>query len=214
MSRLAIIIGLTSFLCSTAVSVQANPAELNKLLPALKEGGHVIVFRHVATDDSQKDVYPFKFEDMAAQRQLSEKGRDAARQLGSALRSLSIPVGEIYTSRLNRAVETGKLLTAKEVTPMNELTDSGAGSATAMARPGGGGNAALGRALRAMVNTAPKSGTNTIIVTHKTNIADAFGKDWGDVQEGEASVFKPSGSGQAALVGRVQANEWINQVGK
>ena len=214
MSRLAIIIGLTSFLCSTAVSVHANPAELNKLLPALKEGGHVIVFRHVATDDSQKDVYPFKFEDMAAQRQLSEKGRNAARQLGSALRSLSIPIGEIYTSRLNRAVETGKLLTAKEVTPMNELTDSGAGSATAMARPGGGGNAALGRALREMANTAPKSGTNTIIVTHKTNIADAFGKDWGDVQEGEASVFKPSGSGQAALVGRVQANEWINQAGK
>ena len=102
MSRLAIIIGLTSFLCSTAVSVQANAADLNKLLPTLKEGGHVIVFRHVATDDSQKDVYPFKFEDMAAQRQLSEKGRDEARQLGSALRSLGIPVGEIYTSKLNR----------------------------------------------------------------------------------------------------------------
>ena len=97
---------------------------------------------------------------------------------------------------------------------MNELTDSGAGSATAMARPGGGGNAALGRALREMANTAPKSSTNTIIVTHKTNIADAFGKDWGDVQEGEASVFKPGGSGQAALVGRVQANEWIIQAGK
>lgn len=99
---------------------------------------------------------------------------------------------------------------------MNELTDSGAGSATAMARPGGGGNAALGRALREMANIAPKPGTNTIIITHKTNIADAFGKDWGDVQEGEASIFKPkpSGSGQAALVGRVQANEWISQAGK
>ena len=212
MSRFALVFGLASFLCNTFVP--ANASDLSTLLPTLKEGGHVIVFRHVATDDSQKDVYPFKFEDMAAQRQLSEKGRDAARQLGSALRSLGIPVGEIYTSRLNRGVETGKLLTAKEVTPMNELTDSGAGSATAMAKPGGGGNAALGRALREMANTAPKSGTNTIIVTHKTNIADAFGKDWGDVQEGEASVFKPSGSGQAALVGRVQASEWMSQAGK
>ena len=213
MSRFRLVLGLASFL-STAPFAHGNASDLITLLPSLKEGGHVIVFRHVATDDSQKDVYPFKFEDMAAQRQLSEKGRNAARQLGSALRNLGIPVGEIYTSKLNRAVETGKLLTAKEVAPMNELTDSGAGSATAMARPGGGGNPALGRALREMANTVPKSGTNTIIVTHKTNIADAFGKDWGDVQEGEASVFKPSGSGQAALVGRIQANEWINQAGK
>lgn len=70
-------------------------------------------FRHVATDDSQKDVYPFKFEDMAAQRQLSEKGRDAARQLGSAFRSLGIPVGEIYTSKLNRAVENRQIADRK-----------------------------------------------------------------------------------------------------
>src|SRR5436305_14724408 len=82
---------------------------------ALKNGGYVIVFRHGATDENQKDIYPFKFEDMKAQRQLSDKGRDSARQIGTALKRLGIPIGEVYTSRLNRAVETGKLLADKDV---------------------------------------------------------------------------------------------------
>ena len=76
---------------------------------ALKQGGYVLVFRHGATDDSQKDLHPFNFDDMKAQRQLSDKGRDTARQIGAALKTLNIPVGAIYTSRLNRAIETDLL---------------------------------------------------------------------------------------------------------
>ena len=37
-----------------------------ELVSALKQGGHVIVFRHGATDDSQKDIYPLNFDDMKA----------------------------------------------------------------------------------------------------------------------------------------------------
>jgi len=64
-----------------------------ELVSALKQGGYVVVFRHVATDDSQKDIYPFDFDDMKAQRQLSEKGREMARQIGAAVKKLGIPVG-------------------------------------------------------------------------------------------------------------------------
>jgi len=46
------------------------------------------------------------------------------------------------------------------------------------------------------------------VVTHKPNILDAFGKDWFDVREGEASVFKPDGSGRYKLVARIQAGDW------
>src|SRR6187399_2664949 len=77
---------------------QGRAADLDSLVSSLKAGGHVIVIRHVATDDSQKDVYPFKFDDMAAQRQLSEKGRELARELGAALKKLGVPIGEVYTS--------------------------------------------------------------------------------------------------------------------
>jgi phosphohistidine phosphatase SixA len=194
------------------MSPQSRAADLDGLVSSLKDGGYVIVFRHGATDDSQKDVYPFKFDDMSAQRQLSEKGRELARELGVALKKLAVPIGEVYTSRLNRAVETGKLLGGKEVSPVDELTDSGAGSASAMANPDGK-NAKAGRAMRDLVNAPPKPGVNNLAVTHKTNVADAFGKEFSDIREGEALVYKTSSSGPAALVARVQANEWIAHAG-
>lgn len=195
------------FVCLVA-SLHAKASDLSQVVSALKQGGHIIVVRHTATDDSQKDIYPFDFANMGAQRQLSEKGREAARRLGSTIQSLGVPVGDIYTSKLNRAIETGKLLSGKDVMSLNELTDSGAGSASAMAQPGSG-NPALGRALRDLANAAPKPGTNTILVTHKTNIADGFGKQFSDIQEGEAAIFKPA-SGGAVLVARVKAGDWAS----
>ena len=191
------------------VSTSGHAADTAEVLSELKQGGYVMVFRHVQTDESQKDVYPFKFADMGAQRQLSEKGRETARQIGKQLAALGIPIGETYTSKLNRAVETGKLISGKDVTPLAELTDSGAGNPSAMARPGGGGNAELGLALKRRANAAPKPGLNTIIVTHKTNIADGFGKDWNDVKEGECSVFKPNALGEPSLVGRIQVEQLL-----
>jgi phosphohistidine phosphatase SixA len=207
MKTLQVVCAVFLFLLSCS---GGSAEESRELVSALKHGGYVIVFRHGATDDSQKDIYPFNFDDMKTQRQLSEKGRDMARQIGAAIKKLGIPIGEIYTSRLNRAIETGKLLSDREVTPVDALTDSGAGSASAMANPTGG-NAKAGLALRELINAAPKAGTNTLIVTHKTNIADAFGKEASDVQEGEAFVCRSSGSAPSALVARVKATFWIDQ---
>jgi hypothetical protein len=187
----------------------ASAANLRELLPSLKEGGHVIVFRHGATDNAQQDIYPFNFADMKAQRQLSEKGKAMARQIGGAITELHIPIGAVFTSRLNRAVETGRLLSGKDVTPVAALTDSGAGSAASMAKPGGD-NVKAGRAGRDLVKAPPQAGTNTLLVTHKTNIADAFGKEAGDVEELEAFVWNSSESG-TVLVGRVKPADWISQ---
>jgi hypothetical protein len=63
--------------------------------------------------------------------------------------------------------------------------------------------------LRKMVAAKPEAGKNTLIVTHKPNIIDAFGKDWFEVKEGEASVFKPDGTGKAEPMARLQAVDWI-----
>jgi Histidine phosphatase superfamily (branch 1) len=194
------------------MSPQSYAADLNGLVSALKGGGYVLVLRHGATDDSQKDVYPFKFDDMTAQRQLSEKGRGMARELGDALKKLGVPIGEVYTSQLNRAVETGKLISGKDVSPVDELTDSSAGSASGMANPDGK-NTKAGRAVRDLVNAPPKAGLNNLAVTHKTNVADAFGKEFADIREGEALVYKTSTSGPAILIARVQASEWIALAG-
>ena len=62
-------------------------------------------------------------------------------------------------------------------------------------------------AFRKLLSTAPTPGTNTILITHKPNIVDALGKDWFDVKEGEASLFRPE-SGTYKLIARVQMEEW------
>jgi phosphohistidine phosphatase SixA len=205
----SIILGAMLLLLGQYSSVSA--AELKELLPALKQGGYVIVLRHGATDDSQKDIYPFKFDDMKAQRQLSDKGRDTARQIGTAIKKLGVPIGDVYTSKLNRAIETGKLMAGKDVTGVDALTDSGAGSASAMASPTGG-NAKAGVAMRELVNAAPRAGTNTLLVTHKTNFTDLFGKEAADVQEAEAFVYKAAASGPATFVARIKAADWTSQI--
>ena len=60
-----------------------------------------------------------------------------------------------------------------------------------------------------LAGTMPEAGKNTLIVTHKPNILDTFGKDWFEVKEGEASIFKPDSAGKAVLIARVQAIDWI-----
>jgi phosphohistidine phosphatase SixA len=190
----------------------ARALETESLVTDLQKGGYVIMFRHGATDDSQKDVYPINFSDMKAQRQLSAKGRETAADVGQAITKLRIPVGLVLSSKLNRAVETGKLLSGKDVQAVAALTDSGA-SAAAMANPTGA-NEKAGAAVRALVNTPPAGGTNTVLVTHKTNFADAFGKDASDVGEGEAFVYKPDASGQPRLVARMKATDWTAAAAK
>jgi hypothetical protein len=58
-----------------------------------------------------------------------------------------------------------------------------------------------------MLAKVPGNGKNDILITHKPNIIDALGKDWFDVKEGEASIFKPE-SGKYHLLARVQMEDW------
>jgi phosphohistidine phosphatase SixA len=204
------LVSLVALIC--LMPLQATAADLSKIVPMLKQGGYVLVLRHGATDNSQSDVYPFVFDDMKKQRQLSDQGRKVARDMGAAFKTLGISTGQIYSSKLNRAIETGSLMSEAHITPVSELTDSGAGSASAMAKPNGS-NTKIGNVIRALVNKAPATGTNNLFITHKTNIADAFGKELADVKESETLIYQPNPSGLPTLVGRVQAREWIEQAG-
>ena len=46
--------------------------------------------------------------------------------------------------------------------------------------------------LRKLVSAPPAAGTDTVIITHRPNILDAFGKDFFDVGEGEVLIFEPT----------------------
>lgn len=176
-------------------------ADINALIADLRNGGYVIVFRHAPTNRDQADTDPLNFADTTHQRLLSEKGRELAGEIGESFLALKIPVGKVYTSKYNRAIETGELIGGGKVTPTLDVTEGGL-VATPIE------NDRRAAALKELVATAPAAGTNTIVVTHKPNLIDAFGGDWAASKEAEAGVFKPDGK-TAVLVARIQASDWI-----
>jgi hypothetical protein len=54
-----------------------------------------------------------------------------------------------------------------------------------------------------LLSTPPAEGKNLVIVSHKPNLQDAAGKEFGDLGEGEVVVFKPLGEGKFKIVARV-----------
>ena len=188
--------------CLFLTNAHAQTVDMKALVAQMKQGGYVIVFRHGATQRDQADSDPLNHDNIAKQRLLSESGREVAKQVGDAFGKLGVPIGKVYTSRFNRAVETGMLVGGRDVTTTIDITEGGLVVSPME-------NDRRAAAFRKLAGTMPEPGKNTLIVTHKPNITDAFGKDWFDVREGEASVFRPDSSGKAVLVARVQAIDWI-----
>jgi broad specificity phosphatase PhoE len=185
-------------LVGTAWSQMAPP--VGAVLKLLGAGGYVIVFRHGATHGDQADTDPLNLDDVAKQRQLNDTGRADAKVVGEAFKAAGIPIGKSYSSRFQRAAETARLIGGKEPQTTLDLTEGGL-----VVSPNE--NNRRTQALRALVATPPDPGTNTLIVTHKPNILDAFGKDWFEIKEGEASIFKPA-NGKYVMVARVQIAQW------
>jgi broad specificity phosphatase PhoE len=184
-----------------AIAAGAQEPKVGDILAKLREGGHVIVVRHGATHADQADTDPLNLDNVSKQRQLNDKGRADARALGEALKSAGVPIGKAYTSRFQRAVETARLIAGKEPEPTTDVSEGGL-----VVSPNE--NNRRTQAFRALIARPPDPGTNTLIVSHKPNIMDALGRDWFDIREGEASIFKPDGKGGFTLVGRVQIGQW------
>lgn len=180
----------------------AHPVYGQDLAASLRQGGYVIVLRHGATTASTSDpMGAGRGKDTATERQLSPRGRQSAREIGEAFKTLHIPIGVVYSSELQRAVDTGRLVSGKQITTSADFTEAGDHVTPVESDR-------RAEAMRKIAGHRPAKGTNTLVVSHKPNIVDAFGKDWSDVREGEASIFKPDGNGKYTLLGRVQASEW------
>ena len=181
-------------------SSQPTPSE-GEWINALHNGGFVIVFRHGATYQDQANTDPLNAKNIGQQRQLNDDGRTLAKSIGESLSKLRIPVGQVHTSLFQQAIDTGALMGFGEVRASVDYTEGGL-----MVAPIENNRRAA--ALRKIVTTVPPAGTNIVVITHKPNILDAFGKDWFDVREGEASVFKPDGNGGYKPIVRIQAGAW------
>jgi broad specificity phosphatase PhoE len=154
---------------------QASPSAVD-ILPTLRAGGYVIVFRHGSTNPDQADTDPLHDDNIAKQRHLNDKGRSDAKEVGAIFKAAGVPIGKSYSSRFYRALETARLIGGKEPQATLDVTEGGL-----VVSPNE--NNRRMQALRAIVSSPPDPGTNTLVVTHKPNILDALGKDWFEVKE-------------------------------
>ena len=204
LARLVVAAGLALTLAEPALA-QSNGQEgmiqdARQLVQSLRSGGYVIVVRHGATFSNQADTDPFNLDNIARQRNLNGKGKGLAQAFGNAIRQVGIPVGQVYTSNFNRAYETAVLAGFDNIEKTADLTEGGL-----VVTPDENNRRAA--AFRKMLAQVPDKGKNNVLITHKPNIVDALGKDWFDVKEGEASIFKPLGVAYQ-LVARVQMEDW------
>ncbi len=198
-ARLATLAAICGLLLVGPLHAQTRPGDA-ELAQLLKAGGHVIVLRHGATHSDQADSDPLNPDNVAKQRQLSPKGEEAAKAFGVAVKRIGIPIGKVITSQFNRAYQTAKLAGFDKAEKTADVTEGGL-----VVSPNE--NNRRTAALRKLASTVPAAGTSVLIVSHKPNVVDAFGKDWFEVKEGEATILKPDGKGYA-VVARVQMDEW------
>src|SRR5437667_4857849 len=178
----------------------ADPPSPAELLPELRKGGYVLFIRHPKTNPDQADTDPLHLDNIKAQRQLSDEGRKQAKSLGEAFRALKLPIDKVISSKFYRAQETAKLLDIGEVTVSLDVTEGGL-----VVSPRE--NERRAKALRELLSTAPAEGKNLVIVSHKPNLQDAGGKEFGDLREAEVVVFKPLGDSKFKVVARVASPE-------
>src|SRR4051812_49687689 len=101
---------------SLMLGAQAPAAADDKeLAQVLRDGGLVIVVRHGATFADQADTDPLNFDNIAAQRNLNDKGKTLARAFGEAIVRAGVPVGKVFTSKYNRAYETAVIAGFKDI---------------------------------------------------------------------------------------------------
>ena len=163
------------------------------LVPALRNGGYVLVFRHAQTDWGQRDADIQNFADRSTQRNLSVAGDSMATAIGRAIKSLRIPIGQVLSSPMWRCRDTADLAFDKCDTTITLFRRS-----------------PQDRAVRiAYLSTPITDGKNLVLVTHQDVLLPIIaGLRREQLKEGDAFVVKPLGDGKFEILAQVPPDDW------
>jgi phosphohistidine phosphatase SixA len=194
------------YLSATLALASIGPALADELagpalVGALRHGGYVLVMRHASSPFETPDKSAAEPGNVNLERQLDAAGKETSTAMGKAIKALGIPIGEVDSSDTFRALQTAKLADLPHPKSVSELTEGKQGMAA---------DADKARAawLVHAAASAPRAGTNTVLITHTPNLMAAFGEKAKDIKAGETMVFQPDGKGGASLVARVPIDEW------
>lgn len=162
------------------------------LIRELRAGGYILAMRHAHTDMNQKDEQGTNYDDCTKQRNLDAKGRADAKRIGESFKAIGIPVSVVYSSPFCRNKDTASLA-------FTEFTINAACM---------GEDAPSITARNELLGTAPPSGKNIVLVTHKASLAASTGMTLELLVEGGALMIKPKGNSQFEVVHTIDATDW------
>jgi len=174
------------------------------LLETLRAGGVTIYFRHAQTNWNQSDraetadhISSCAPERM---RQLSAEGRETAKRIGAAIRTVGLAITSVRSSPYCRARETVELMQIGDVVPSPDIMNL---------RSAGffGGRDAVIRRIREIFAAPVPAGKITVIAAHGNLVRDSTG-----VYPGEAGSVvlrsKPDAPHGFEVVGKLTAEDW------
>lgn len=178
-----------------------NKLSNTELLDGLRQGGHVIFFRHAQTEKDYADQASptLVLGDCSTQRVLSETGWQDARNIGESFETLAIPVGQVFASQYCRAWQTASLAFGdyEKVSGLNfAKAEEYTPEQIAQMRAG----------IMPYLTAAPAAGTNTVVVGHD-DVFEAASGIYPEPQ-GIGFVLKPDGNGSFEILAKLTPDEW------
>lgn len=150
----------------------------------LRDGGFVIYMRHGKTDNSRPDQLEVDLNDCNTQRLLNDEGRKMASEVGKALKTVNIPIGDIFVSPMCRTKESAQLIfSGRNFSIVKELFSS-TNQTSEQKKP-------VIAATRRLLSEPVQAGTNRFILAHAPNLADTMG--YFPKVEATVVIFIPKG---------------------
>jgi phosphohistidine phosphatase SixA len=191
------VLGLAACGGGEAPDVTGERPTVLELVEDLRDGGYVVYIRHTATDMSQEDTHKTDVSRCDGMRNLTDAGREDARELGRAFRELEIPVDEVLASEYCRTRETAQLAFGefrREPLLTGFPPDDPAGPYEARVL-----------ATQELLGAPPPDGSNTVLVAHVKNLEAAADVE---IDEGDTAVFQPFGGSRFRYLGRIPVAAW------
>jgi broad specificity phosphatase PhoE len=182
---------LTTVLAALWIAMAAAGAgAADRLAEQLDTGGRVLMIRHALAPGSG-DPPGFRVGDCSTQRNLNDRGREQARDIGKWLRDRGIDSARVYSSQWCRCLETAALIDLGSVVELPALNSF-------FQRPQD--REPNLSALRAFLADQPADGGLIVLVTHYVTISGIAGVGVGS---GEGVVLQLNGKKGYDVVGRM-----------
>lgn len=192
LSRRAALALLGAAALMPAIAVPAAEVSHAEILTAMRDGGHVVYFRHGKTTHPGVDKISWP---RHRQRLLSDAGIAQSEMIGEAFRTAGLPVGQVVASPFARCRDMAEIAFGRveeERLLLGLLSDAS-------------GRDERVRYLRERMSSVPSAGKNRVIVSHTSNIREVAGVNLG---EGDAVVVRPDGKGGFTILSILTPQQW------